>query len=382
MIEDQRHLFDIPEGITYLNCAYLSPLLLQSARAGVEGIDRKVHPWTIVRRDFFSDLEEARGLFAQLVGASPDDIAIVPASSYAAALAGANLPLAKGQNVIVIEGEHFSNVYEWKLRCRLAGAQLITVPAPHKTDWTQGIIERINADTAIVATPHCHWHDGLLIDLTAVAAAARPVGAALVIDATQSIGAAPFDLTAVKPAFLFCSAYKWLLGPYGLAFLYVDARYQTGRPLEHHPYNRAGAADMPSSAGYPDEFMPGARRFDFGERSSFIHLPMIKVSLLQLLKWGGPAEIQRTLAPLVGQINEQAAHFGLTAPPNGCGANHFTGLRFPGGIPVNLQDALAAEGIYVSVRQQCLRISPYVYNTTDDIARLFGALIPKLSSPH
>ena len=96
MIEDQRHLFDIPEGITYLNCAYLSPLLLQSARAGIEGIDRKVHPWTIVRRDFFSDLEEARGLFAQLVGASPDDIAIVPASSYAAALAGCQLATCKG----------------------------------------------------------------------------------------------------------------------------------------------------------------------------------------------------------------------------------------------------------------------------------------------
>jgi hypothetical protein len=97
MIENQRHLFDIPEGITYLNCAYLSPLLLRTAQAGIEGIGRKVHPWTIVRRDFFSDLEEARGLFARLVGASADDIAIVPASSYAAALAGANLPLGKGR---------------------------------------------------------------------------------------------------------------------------------------------------------------------------------------------------------------------------------------------------------------------------------------------
>ena len=77
-------------------------------------------------------------------------------------------------------------------------------------------------NTAIIAVPHCHWHDGWLIDLTAVAAAARTVGAALVIDGTQSIGAAPFDLAAVKPAFLFCSAYKWLLGPDGLAFLYVD----------------------------------------------------------------------------------------------------------------------------------------------------------------
>ena len=382
MIHNQRHLFDIPEGITYLNCAYLSPLLLRSAEAGVKGIDRKVHPWTIVRRDFFSDLEEVRGLFARLIGASADDIAIVPASSYAAALAGANLPLAGRQNVIVIEGEHFSNVYQWKLRCRSVGAELITVPAPHQTDWTQGIIERINANTAIIAVPHCHWHDGRLIDLIAVAAAARTVGAALVIDGTQSIGAAPFDLAGVKPAFLFCSAYKWLLGPYGLAFLYVDPAHQSGRPLEHHPYNRAGAADMPSSSGYADEFMPGARRYDFGERSSFIHLPMLKASLSQLLDWGGPVEIQRTLAPLVTQINERAARFGLIAPLAGCGASHFTGLRVPGGIATGLQDALAAEGVYISVREQCLRISPYLYNTLDDVARLFEVLMPKLSSRH
>jgi selenocysteine lyase/cysteine desulfurase len=382
MIENQRHLFDIPEGITYLNCAYLSPPLSRTAQAGIEGIGRKVHPWTIVRRDFFADLEEVRGLFARLVGTSADDIAIVPASSYAAALAGANLPLGKGQTVIVIEGEHFSNVYQWKLRCQQVGAQLITVPAPLQTDWTQGILERINANTAIVAIPHYHWHDGRLVDLNAVAAAARKVGAALVIDGTQSIGAAPLDLAAVKPAFLFCSAYKWLLGPYGLAFLYVDPAYHSGRPLEHHAYNRAGAADMPSSSGYADEFMAGARRYDFGERSNFINLPMIKASLAQLLEWGGPAEIQRSLAPFVAQINEEGVRCGLAASPKGSGAAHFTGLRVPGGIPKGLQDALAAEGVYISVRDECLRISPYLYNSMDDVARLFEVLVPKLPTRH
>src|SRR5947207_7235015 len=106
MIENQRHLFDIPEGLTYLNCAYLSPLLRDAAEAGKSGINRKLHPWTLVRKDFFAELEEVRTLFARLINASADDIAIVPASSYAAAVAARNLPLREGQSVVVIGREH------------------------------------------------------------------------------------------------------------------------------------------------------------------------------------------------------------------------------------------------------------------------------------
>ena len=125
IITNQRHLFDIPPGVTYLNCAYLSPILRAAADAGKTGVDRKLRPWTIVRRDFFNQLEVVRTLFAQLINAATDDVAVVPASSYAAAIAELNLPLRKGETVIVLSCEHFSNVYQWKLRCREAGAELV-----------------------------------------------------------------------------------------------------------------------------------------------------------------------------------------------------------------------------------------------------------------
>ena len=328
MIANQRHLFDIPSQVTYLNCAYLSPLLLAAADAGKKGVDRKLHPWTIVRRDFFEELEEVRALFAQLINATANDIAIVPASSYAAAIAGRNLPLRRGHTVLVVAREHFSNVYQWKLRCREAGAELILVTGPTERGWTQRIVEHIDRRTAIVAIPQCHWHDGALIDVEAVAAAARLVDAALVVDGTQSIGVLPFDVQRVKPDFMFCSAYKWLLGPYGLAFLYADRAHQRGMPLEHHSYNRAGADEMPSTSAYTDEFMGGARRYDFGERSNFIILPMMKIALQQLLDWG-PDNIHQTLKPLVDMINRRATDAGLVASAPGSCTSHFTGLWLP-----------------------------------------------------
>jgi len=373
MIKNQRHLFDIPPGVTYLNCAYLSPLLRAAADAGRTGVERKLHPWTIVRRSFFDEVEEVRALFARLINAAADDIAIVPASSYAAAIAGRNLPVNKGQTVVVVDREHFSNVYQWKLKCREVGAELIVAADPTDDGRTQRIIECIDSRTAVVAIPQCHWHDGGLIDVEAVSIAARAAGAALVIDGTQSIGAMPFDVQRVGPAFLFCSAYKWLLGPYGVAFLYTDPAHQGGRPLEHHPYNRAGAAGISSTSGYSDEFMSGARRYDVGERSNFIALPMLKIALQQLLEWE-PGNIQRTLAPLVAEINRRATDLGLVAVKPGAGANHFTGLRFPAGIPSGLEGALITANVYVSMRGGTLRVSPYLYNAPQDIDRLFDVL--------
>lgn len=371
-ITNQRHLFDIPHGVTYLNCAYLSPILHAAADAGKTGVDRKLHPWAIGRHDFFNELEEVRTLFARLINAAADDIAVVPASSYAAAIAGINLPLCKGQTVIVLGREHFSNVYQWKLRCREAGAELV-VAEPSDGSWSQGVMERIEQRTAIVAIPQCHWHDGSLVDIEEIAAATHAVGSALVIDGTQSIGAMPFDVQRVRPAFLFCSAYKWLLGPYGLAFLYADRTRQHGMPLEHHSYNRAGAADIASTSGYSDDFMAGARRYDFGERSNFITLPMQKVALRQLLDWG-PSNIKQTLAPVITAINQRAADLGLITPTPGKAASHFTGLRFPTGFPPVLQSALIAANVHVSLRGETLRVSPYLYNSANDIELLFDVL--------
>ena len=165
MIADQRTKFDIPRGVTYLNCAYLSPLLRASVEAGKAGIARKTQPWTIHRDDFFTEVEHVRNLFARLINAPPDAVALVPASSYATAIAAANLDLQGSQSIIVLESEHFSNVYQWKLRCRETGAELIMVPEPELGGWTQSILDRIDHRTAVVSVPQCHWHDGRLVDL-------------------------------------------------------------------------------------------------------------------------------------------------------------------------------------------------------------------------
>lgn len=377
-LPSQRHLFDIPEAVAYLNCAYMSPLLRRVTEAGRRAVARKANPWDITAADFFSEVEQARRLFANLLGGSagPDDVAIVPAVSYGVSVACANLPLTRGQTVLLLDEEFPSVILPWREQAQKVGATAVLLPRPRDDDWTSVILEAIDRRTAVAALPLLHWTDGALIDLPRVAARLREVGAALVVDATQSLGAMAFPLADVQPDFLAAASYKWLLGPYSMGFLYVAPRHHDGRPIEYPWSARAGSEDFTRLSHYGGElpFRPGARRFDVGETANFALMPMVIAALEQLLEWG-VASIAATIRELTGVLVRQAADLGLGAVPADRRAAHYVGLRFPQGVPPDLAQRLAADRIYVSVRgRNALRVTPHVYNTETDIDRLIRAI--------
>lgn len=273
MIPCQRHLFDIPDEVAYLNCAYIGPLSHAVREAGLAGAAHKSRPWEIVPADFFANAEIARDLFARLVNASADDIALIPAASYGLATAARNLPVGRGERILLLHEQFPSHVYPWRELAKERDAEIVTLPRPGDDDWNAAILETLNsrgARTAICALPHVHWTDGAMIDLERIGAACRAAGAALVIDGTQSVGALPLDIAKIQPDFLAVATYKWLLGPYAAGFLYVAPKWQQGAPLEHNWIDRAGSEDFSRLVDYRDEFQPGARRFDVGERGSKI----------------------------------------------------------------------------------------------------------------
>ena len=235
------------------------------------------------------------------------------------------------------------------------------------------MLDAITERTAIVAAAHCHWTDGALIDVERIAARTREIGAALVLDITQSGGAWPFDAATVRPDFLICACYKWLMGPYSLGFLYVDPKWHGGEPLEYNWIARRRSEDFGGLVDYEDSYQDGALRFDMGERSNFHLMPMAAAALGQILEWGVD-DIAATLSAGTAAIAERARALGLTASPPHLRAGHFLGLRFPSGIPAGLLERLAQEQIYVSVRGDSMRITPHLYNTQGDVDRLFAAL--------
>ena len=372
MIPSQRHLFDLPEDVAYLNCAYMAPLMHPVVDAGLRGVRRKARPWEIAAPDFFSDAAHARDLFARIVNARAEDIAIVPAASYGMAVAARNLPLRAGQTIVLLADQFPSNLYPWRAAAARTGAEIVTVDAPDG-DLTAAVLAAIDERTAVAALPHCRWTDGALLDLETIGERVRAAGGALALDLTQSAGALPIDVAKVRPAFAASACYKWLMGPYTLGFLYVHPTHHGGEPLEYGWSPRAGSENFARLVDYRDEFAPGARRYDMGEMSNFHLLPMAIAALEQILAWG-VENIAQTLSAHTAAIAGRARAIGLGSLPAALRAGHFLGLQFAGKAPRGLPETLARENVYVSVRGSSVRVTPHLYNTDADVDRLFAGL--------
>lgn len=372
IIPSQRHLFDIPEDVAYLNCAYMAPNLKSVTAAGIGGAQLKAQPWTVTAPDFFEPAEHARTLFAQMIGATAGDIAIVPSASYGIASAAKNLPLGKGEEIITLAEQFPSNVYAWRDAAQKAGAQVVAVNK-RQDGWTQPLLDAITSNTAIVTIPHCHWTDGAMVDLDAVRARTRDVGAALVIDACQSMGALPFDVTRYDPDFIAAPCYKWLLGPYAMGFLYVAPRHHDGSPLEQTWTARERSEDFARLVDYATGFQPGARRYDMGERAQFHLMPMATAALKQILDWG-VSNIAATLIEKTRAMTTQAATLGFAAEPESRRAGHYLGLTREAPLPDDLLTRLAEANVFVSVRGSAIRVTPHVYTSVRDMDRFLEAL--------
>ncbi|MER9300359.1 aminotransferase class V-fold PLP-dependent enzyme [Mesorhizobium sp. M0621] len=377
MLDCQRNLFDLSRSISYLDAAYMSPIPKISLEAGLAGTAVKASPWKMSIRSYYDEVEDARALAASMINADPADIAIVAATSYGTAVAAANVPVEPGSTIILMENEHPSHRYVWYEMAAKSGASITIAKRPADNDWTSALISAIGSSSvpvAVVAGTMVHWFEGMSVDMEAVASAAREVGACVVVDGTQWVGALPFDVKTVRPDFLVFATYKFLLGPYRLAFLYADRRWQsTGKPLEHHSWNRLGGDKSDFYAVDVPEFLSGARRFDMGERSDFAVLPVAIASLRLLSTWSVPGVFSR-LDHLNQLIWDEAAKLDLNVSDKRFRAPHIAIVDLGERPTEGLSDQLKSKGIFATVRGTKLRISPHVYNDEEDVKRLFAAI--------
>lgn len=372
MLKKQRSLFEMPSEISYLNCSYMGPLLHTVRAAGEQGLRRRSKPWEITPIDFFNRAEEVRRLFAKVIHADTDGIALVPSASYGLAVAAANVPFKAGQKIVLLDKQFPSNVLVWKELAKAKGGKTVTLTRPANEDWTATVVNAIDAATGVVAVPNFHWCDGTRVDLVPVRKRCDEVGAALVVDASQSVGAVVTDVNSFKPDFLVSVGYKWLLGPYGLSLLYVAPKFREGKPIEFNWINRADSEKF-SALSAAEHFQPGARRFDVGEKSNTILLPMMEAAIRQILSWG-IENIQATAREHTAKIEDLTRELGLSPTPQKLRADHIVGVGLPKGDPLAVVQKLARSSVFVSARGDSIRVSPHVYNDETDVERFITAL--------
>lgn len=382
----QRALFALPDTDTYLNSAYMGPLPRPVLDAGHAALDLKAFPVRITPADFFEPAERTRAQCAALVASDPERVAFVTNVAAGAAIVANNLQPRRGANVVVLDRLFPSNLFAWRA-WREHGVTVRTVapPAADCTDraawrarcaaWNRAVIDAIDADTRVVAVEQAHWTDGTLFDLPAIAARCRAHGAALVVDATQTVGAMPLDAGALGADMVVAHAYKSMLSNYGLGFAVLGDRFEDGRPHEESWLMRHGAEDFSRLVDYQDGYAPGMRRYDTSLRANPMLISMLEAAATLMLHWQ-PARIRDYLLTISRGAVERLRGAGFGIADEDLRAANLFGVHLPAGLDAERCRAeLARRRVHVSVRGDAVRVSPHVYNDAADLDRMADALI-------
>lgn len=381
MLRCQKHFFQLPEGKHYINCAYMAPLMKTVEEAGIKGMIKKRNPLSVAPSHFFEESQQLREVYSRLINnPEPNRIAIIPSVSYGIANVAQNIRFSKGDHIIVAGYQFPSNYYPWHSIAEETGITLKSIFPPEEledrgSEWNERILENIKSTTRVVAISHCHWADGTIFNLEEIRKKLDEHGGYLVIDGTQSVGALPFDIQKIRPDALICAGYKWLMGPYAIGLAYYGERFDDGTPIEHNWINRKNSQDFANLVNYESDYQPGALRYEVGEHSNFILVPMMLEALKQIEFWG-IQNIQDYCRDLNAHIIPELEDVGYFIEKDGGRGEHLYGIYLPTGLEAStVKAALENDSIYVSVRGASVRISPHVYNDHEDMAVLKDALL-------
>ncbi len=378
MRSHQKHLFELPDEVTYLNGAYMAPQLKTVTEVGITNMRRKHRPYEITSEDFFTQRVQLKKAFATLIHAKdPQNVAIIPSTSYGIANAAQNITLHEGDEILVVDEQFPSNIYIWQRLAKKHKAQIKVVKAPldfkHRGAlWNEAILAAITSKTTVVTMAHVHWADGTLFDLRRIREKTREKGALLIIDGSQSVGALPFSVDELDPDALICCGYKWLMGPYALGVAYYGEAFMNGTPIEDGWMNRKHSEDFTQLTNYQSDYKPKAERYSVGESSNFVLVPMLTKAIEQLIQWQ-PENIQSYCKQISLDTLNQLRASGCFIEDENYRAQHLFGVYLPQKMDLEaLKRRLLEKQIYISMRGKAIRISCNMYNTTADFEKLLS----------
>jgi selenocysteine lyase/cysteine desulfurase len=376
--------FDLSDGHTYLNAAYTHPIPRPAAAAMRAYVDQR-NKLTMPRPG--SGGGEGRGpnakaLFAELINAKPSEIAYVSSTSVGENLVVSALGLDRPTDAnVVTDWLHFDGalVHLLDLQRRGLDVRVAKPTADYRID-IRDIERRVDGKTKLIEVSSTAMYNGFQHDLNAVCALAHAHDAYVYADIIHSAGAEPFDVKASGVDFAACSSFKWLMGDYGLGFLYarddlmdtirrpVVGYYQAATMSGHEP-----PTDMIGATSPVDwTFKPGATgHFEVGSIAGALGAGL--TASLAYIKEVGVANIAEYRRPLIARLREELPKLGFpcVTPPDSTSA--IITFARPG-MGALVTSKLDHANVNVRVSDNWMRVSPSIYNDMSDVERLLEAL--------
>jgi selenocysteine lyase/cysteine desulfurase len=355
-------------GVIYLNHASTGPMPERARAALAEANLLRSEPWRLTLEHQFGVLAHTRELVANLIGATPREIAVMTNTTHGINLAARALPFREGDVVLSVEREFPANVYPWMALADARGVTLRQLPCRERVPNEDDIIgaledERVRA----VAVSWVGFEHGTKLDLNRIGTACRERGVYFVVDAMQGLGADVLDVRKTPIDILACGSQKWLLGPWGTGFVYVRSELIAQlKPQEVGWMAPRGTDDFSRLLEYDLTWRDDARRFEV------VTLPYHDFwgmnASLELLHEVGAVEISKRVFALADRIVEWAqsrSDIRLVTPAERS--------RRAGVISFVPRDAAAVSAgltsakVTHSLREGAIRLSPHFYQLPEEI---------------
>jgi selenocysteine lyase/cysteine desulfurase len=361
-LADLRAQFPALERVVWLNTATIAP----GARPVVEAFRRALDEWEDGSASWQAWEAEAyatRPLFARIIGARAEDVALMTFLAEAAATVASSLPPGR---IVVGEREFQSNLFPW-LSLEDRGFDVVQVPATDGVVRTEALVDATTDGTVLVAVTEVQSSNGFRVRLADIAARCREVGARLFVDLAQSAGVLRFDAEASGVDYAATVGYKWLVAPRGASWLWVrpDRRDEL-RPLA--PNWHSVEDPYAEYYGGPLDLAADARRFD----TSMAWLPWVGArAALDLLGQVDPEDIEAQALRLAADFREGAREAGFRVVPEDA-PSQIVGVSIddPDGARARLKDL----GVMAAVRGGFLRLGFHAFNEDGDVKTALAAL--------
>ena len=322
--------------------------------------------------------EALHGAAARLYNARPEDIAVASSETVLmSSVAWAVAPPA-GTNIVGCDVAHPSTIYPWLRVARHTGCEVRWARGSDHYVSPDEIVRLIDDDTAVVCVSHVEYGGGQRYDLAALAEVAHAHHALLIVDATQSAGQCPIDVTATGVDALAGSAYKWLCGPFGVAALYVAPHLQTR--LEPGLVGWRSHKDMWDFQADRLEYPDTAQRFEFGTMA-YGNAAGLARAITNLVELGVERIFEHNLgigAELIEGLETRGAT--IISPRDDDQRSSIVAARFEGYDMAAIAAGLKQADVMVSLRKDFIRFSPHLYNGSDDVGAALTAIDGVLAS--
>tara|TARA_Y100001933_G_C19014633_1_gene570815 strand:- start:15840 stop:16973 length:1134 start_codon:yes stop_codon:yes gene_type:complete len=371
---DIKSEFPILNQLDFFNHAGVAPISHRAAIA-LQDYSLEASSYAYTKESWYPRISQVRQSISKLIHARGEqEIAFVPNTSTGISLVANGLTWHEGDNVVITNVEYPANRYPWE-NLKRSGVELIEVEQlPDGTIDAEDVCEAITNRTRVVSLSSVQYASGFRMDLKPIADLVHQAGGYLCVDGIQSVGLIPMDVQKLGVDFLAADGHKWLLGPEGLGFFYINEDLV-------HRLNPAvlgwhSVVNPMDFGNYNFELHMDAKRFEPGTHN----IPGIVAmgASIDLLLDVGIDTVWQNVQKLNNQLCDGLPNAGCRIiSPRGKGQTSGSVVFEPISESVNPKRVvveLAKEKIIAVVREGRIRVSPHFYNQPQQIDRLLKQL--------